>query len=316
MLDPQARAFLDHIASLNRPPIESIPLPEARALFEELFTRLGGPPVAVGHVEDVEAPGPHGPVPIRVYTPEGAAAARPLFVFYHGGGWVNGSRDSYDAVCRLLTRASDCVVASVDYRRAPEFPAPAPFEDAYAAFEWLAANAARLGADGTRIAVGGDSAGGALAANVALKARDANGPKIAHQLLVYPAVEDDTVSTSYHAYKENHFLTGERMAFYWRCYVPGGDAGAIPYLLAARAKSLAGLPPATIVLAECDPLYDQGIAYAERLRAEGVPVDLRVYDGMIHAFFSFIAIFDRGREAVAGAGEAVGNALGALPAAR
>ena len=185
MLDPKAREFLDYVAALNRPPLESMPLPEARALFEDTFTRLAGPPVAVGRVADVEAPGPRGPIPIRVYTPEGADGPRPLFVYYHGGGYVCGSRHSYDAVCRMLARESGCVVASVDYRLAPEFPAPAPFEDAYAALEWLAAHAAEIGANSERIAIGGDSAGGGLAASIALKARDAGGPAIAHQLLVY-----------------------------------------------------------------------------------------------------------------------------------
>ncbi|GAC1581348.1 MAG: alpha/beta hydrolase [Candidatus Elarobacter sp.] len=313
MLDPQARAFLDQIAALNRPPIESLPLAEARALFEDSFSRLGGPGAAVANVVDVEAPGPRGPIPIRVYTPEGASAPAPLFVFYHGGGYVCGSRDSYDAVCRLLTRESGCVVASVDYRLAPEFPAPAPFEDAYAAFEWLAFHAEELGADATRLGVGGDSAGGGLAANVALKARDAGGPAIAHQLLVYPAVSEESdgedAPGSVHAYGTGHFLTSERMRFYWKCYLPRRELTEQPYLLAANASTLRGLPPATIVMAECDPLFDQGIAYAERLRADGVPVELRVYQGMIHAFFSFIAIFDQGREAVTQAGRAVGNAL-------
>jgi acetyl esterase len=316
VLDPKVRDFLDYVASLNRPPIETIPLPEARALFEETFTRLGGPPVEVGSVRDVEAPGPRGPIPIRIYTPEGATEPRPLFVFYHGGGWVCGSRDSYDAVCRVLTRESGCVVASVDYRLAPEHPAPQPFEDCYAATEWLAAHGAQLGADPTRLAVGGDSAGGGLAANVALKARDAGGPRIAYQMLVYPGVDHDTTSASYLAYKDGHFLTGERMAFYGRCHVPRPEMMEIPYVLAVRAETLRGLPPATIILAECDPLHDQGVAYAERLRADGVAVDLKVYPGMIHAFFSFIALFEQGREAVVYAGKAVGDALGAQPAVR
>jgi acetyl esterase len=313
MLDPQARAFLDYIAGLNRPPIAEMPLADARALFEESFTRLGGPGVAVGRVDEVEAPGPRGPVPVRVYTPEGADGPRPLFVWFHGGGWVNGSRDSYDAVCRLLTQSSGCVLASVDYRRAPEFPAPAPFEDSYAAFVWLAANAAQLGAEPGRLAVGGDSAGGALAASVALKARDENGPAIAHQLLVYPAVAYDVDGASYRAYGEGHFLTSERIAFYWNCYVPQPELAETPYVLASRAESLRGLPPATIVLAECDPLYDMGVAYAERLRADGVPVELRVYEGMIHAFFSFIGLFAQGREAVVDAGQAVGAAFAREP---
>jgi acetyl esterase len=316
MLDPKARAFLDQVAALNRPPLETMPLPEARALFEETFARLGGPSVAVGHVTDVEAPGPRGPIPIRVYAPEGADAPRPLFVYYHGGGYVCGSRQSYDAVCRMLTRESGCVVASVDYRLAPEFPAPAPFEDAYAALEWLAAHAGELGAASGRLAIGGDSAGGGLAANVALKARDAGGPAIAHQLLVYPAVENDVAGASYRAYSEGHFLTGDRMAFYWRSYVPSPEVARVPYLLASRAESLRGLPPATIILAECDPLYDQGVRYADRLRADGVPVDLKIYEGMIHAFFSFMGLFEQGREAVVYAGRSVGNALGAQTAPR
>jgi acetyl esterase/lipase len=315
MLDPQARAFLDYVAGLNRPPIESMPLADARALFEESFARLGGPPVAVGRVEEVEAPGPRGPIPVRVYTPEGADGPRPLFVFYHGGGHVCGSRDSYDAVCRLLTQSSGCVTASVDYRLAPEFPAPAPFEDCYAATEWLAANAVQLGAEPGRLAIGGDSAGGGLAASVALKARDAGGPAIAHQLLVYPAVgQDDEFAhendgSSYRTYGEGHFLTAERIQFYWTSYVPQPELALSPYVLASRAESLRGLPPATIVLAECDPIYDMGFAYAQRLRADGVPVELRVYEGQIHAFFSFIGLFARGREAVVDAGTAVGAAF-------
>ncbi len=314
MVHPQARAFLDLVAASNRPPIESLPLSEARALFEELFTRMGGPPVEVGAVRDVEAPGPRGPIPIRVYTPQGAGGPRPLFVYYHGGGWVCGSRDSYDAVCRLLTRESGCVVASVDYRLAPEHPAPQPFEDAYAALEWLAAHASELGADGSRLAVGGDSAGGGLAASVTLKARDANGPRIAHQMLVYPAVSGDDTTPSFQKYGEGHFLTNERIAFYERCHVPDAKLLDLPYVKAESATTLRGLPPATIIVAECDPLHDMSVKWAERLRADGVPVDLKIYAGMIHAFFSFQLIFDDGRDAIAYAGRAVGNALGALSA--
>ena len=316
MLDPKARTFLDQVAASNRPPIESLPLSEARALFEEVFTRLGGVPIDVGKVTNIEVPGPQRSIPVRMYTPDDAVGRPPLFVYFHGGGNVCGSIDSYDAVCRLLTRESGCILASVDYCLAPEHPAPEPFAEAYAAFEWLAAHAGELGADASRLAVGGDSAGGGLAANVVLKARDARGPKIAHQLLVYPHVENDVVGESYRAYGTGHFLTGERMKFYWSCYVPRPELGEQPYVMASRAKTLRGLPPTTIVMAECDPLYDQGMRYAERLRADGVPVDLRVYRGMIHAFFSFIAIFDQGREAAIDAGRAVGSALGAQTAAR
>jgi acetyl esterase len=311
-LDPQARAFLDVVAASNRPAIETMPLADARALFEETFTRLGGPPLEVGRVVDVEAPGPRGPIPIRVYTPQGEQMTRPLFVFFHGGGWVCGSRDSYDSVCRLLTRESGCVVASVDYRLAPEHPAPEPFEDCYAALEWLAEHAGELGADASRLGIGGDSAGGGLAANVALKARDAGGPKIVHQLLVYPATTaDDVEHASYRSFRDGYFLTGDRIEFYYHCHIPRPEIVDVPYAIADRATSLRGLPPATIILAECDPIRDQGLDWANRLRADGVPVDVRVYGGMIHAFFSFIAIFDQGREAVTYAGREVGKALGA-----
>jgi acetyl esterase len=310
-LNPQARRFLDQVAALKRPPIAEIPLPEIRAYFEESFSRLAGPPVAVGAVRDVEAPGPRGPIPVRVYTPEGADAVRPLFVWFHGGGYTCGSRESYDAVCRLLTRESGCVVASVDYRLAPEFPAPAPFEDCYAAFEWLAAHAAELGADPSRIGVGGDSAGGNLAASVAIRARDANGPKILHQLLVYPNVTNRSDDASFRAYGDGYFLDAERIAFYYRNYIPAPEHADAPGAYANKAETLRGLPPATIVLAECDPLHDQGVAYAERLRADGVPAEVREYPGMIHAFFSFIGIFDDGRRAVTEAGRTVGAALGA-----
>jgi acetyl esterase len=314
LLDPKARAFLDYIDSLNLPPPETVPLPEMRARYEETFTRLGGAPVDVAGVRDVDVPGPRGAIPVRIYTHAGASV-RPLLVFFHGGGWVNGSRDSYDAVCRLLTRESGCVVASVDYRRAPEHPAPEPFEDCYAATLWLARNGARFGTDTSRIAVGGDSAGGNLAAAVALKARDAGVPRIAFQMLVYPAVTHDETSESYESYKHGHFLTADRMTFYYNCFVPRAELGESPYVLPARAETLRDLPPALIVLAECDPLRDQGLAYAERLRADGVPVTVRVYEGMIHAFFSFMDLFPQGREAVIEAGRAVGAALRAEVAA-
>jgi acetyl esterase len=308
VLDPQARAYLDHVAALNRPPLESLPLDEARVLFDQVFTQLGGSPVTVGGVENVEAPGPRGPIPIRVYRPESAEAALPLLVYFHGGGYTCGSLDSYDALCRLLTRESGFVVASVDYRLAPEYPAPAPGEDAYAAFAWLAANAHVFGADAKRVAVGGDSSGGGLAANVALRARDTGGPSIMHQLLVYPAVAADAGSASAREYGEGYGLTNDRMAFYWRCYVPQPELAQLPYVLADNAASLRGLPSATIIIAECDPLHDMGVAYAERLRSDAVPVELHVYAGMIHAFFSWVAIFDKGRQAVGEAAAALRNA--------
>jgi len=308
VLDPQVRAYLDRVAALNLPPMESLPLDEARARFDETFTQLGGPPLDVGSVRNVEAPGPRGPIPVRIYRPESDDARLPLLVYFHGGGYTLGSLDSYDAVCRLLTRESGYVVASVDYRLAPEFPAPAPGEDAYAAFVWLSENAPAFGADPARVAVGGDSAGGGLAASVALRARDTGGPPIIHQLLVYPAVASGEGAESVRKYGEGHGLTAARMAFYSRCYIPRPELADLPYVLANNAETLRGLPPATIILAECDPIHDMGAAYAQRLRADGVPVELRDYQGMIHAFFSYIAVFDQGRRAVSDAAAALRGA--------
>lgn len=314
MLRPHVRAFLDRIAEGDRAPMETTPFAQTRAIYDETYVRLAGVPVDVGSIEDVESPGPDRPVAIRVYTPEGLPQRRPLVVFYHAGGYVHGSRNSHDGVCRLLTRESGCVVASVEYRLAPEHPAPAAFEDSYAAFEWLAAHAAELGADPARIAVAGDSSGGGLAANVSLKARDAGGPPIAHQLLLYPFVSDDADAASIRRYGEGYYVSVQRMAYCWRCYVPRPELATLPYLMAAKASSLRGLPPATIILAECDPLHDQGFAYAERLRAEGVAVDLREYRGTIHAFCSFIGVFPEGREALIGAAHALAAALNEPPA--
>jgi acetyl esterase len=308
VLDPQVRAYLDRVAALNLPPLESLPLDEARARFDQVFAQLAGPPVDVGGVDNVEAPGPRGPIPIRVYRPAGEAASRPLLVYFHGGGYTCGGLDSYDSLCRLLTLESGFVVASVDYRLAPEYPAPAPGNDAYAAFVWLSANADALGADAARLAVGGDSAGGGLAANVTLRARDSGGPSVMHQLLVYPAVGSGAGSASGRAYGEGHGLTNARMEFYWQCYIPQPELADLPYVLADNASSLRGLPPATVIIAECDPIHDMGVAYAERLRSDGVPVELHVYEGMIHAFFSFYGIFDQGRRAVDEAAAALRNA--------
>jgi acetyl esterase len=308
VLDPQVRDFLDRVAALNRPPLETLPLDEGRAMFDQIFAQLGGSPTAVERVEDITAPGPRGPIPIRIYHPNGAAKPAPVLIYYHGGGYVCGGLESYDALCRKLAEESGFVVASVDYRLAPEHPAPGPGDDAYAAFLWLAAHAREYGADPERLAVGGDSAGGGLAANVALRARDEHGPPIMHQLLVYPAVGTAAGSASARAYGTGYGLTNDRMAFYWNCYIPRPELAALPYVLADNAASLRGLPPATILMAECDPLHDMGVAYAERLQRDGVPVELHVYEGMIHAFFSYIAIFDQGRRAVSDAAAALRNA--------
>src|SRR5581483_3719120 len=210
----------------------------------------------------------------------------------HGGGWVLGSLETHDALCRSLARAVPAVVVAVDYRLAPEHKFPAAAEDAYAAPAW------EIGADARRVAVGGDSAGGNLAAVVSLMARDRGGPRLAHQLLVYPATDAGLEHASMRENADGYWLTRDMMAWFWNLYLGGARDGGSPLASPLRAQDLRGLPPATVITAEFDPLRDEGEAYAARLRAAGVPVDLRRWDGMIHGFFAMETIFPQGRAAV------------------
>jgi acetyl esterase len=228
---------------------------------------------------------------------------------------VIGSIETHDGLCRQLANAAGCIVVSVDYRLAPEHPYPAAAEDAYAATRWVVDNARSFGGDPSRVAVGGDSAGGNLTAVVSLMARDRGGPPLVQQLLIYPVTDAPTDKGSYRSNAEGYFLTADMMQWFWRHYT--GEAGsAEPYACPLRAKSLAGLPPALVVTAEFDPLRDEGEVYAARLREAGVPVHLSRYDGMIHGFFAMSAFLDRARAAVAEAAEALRGAFGGTRPAR
>jgi acetyl esterase len=299
-LDPQVQKVLDQIAAIGAPDLHTLPVPEARTAMAAM-AGLQGQTEAVAHVEDRTLPGPGDDIAIRLYTPD-RDRALPLLVYFHGGGWVLGSIDTHDALCRALANAAGCAVVSVEYRLAPEHPFPAAPEDAYAATRWIAENAAALGGDATRIAVGGDSAGGNLAAVVALMAREQGGPRLRHQLLIYPVTDAafDTLSARENA--EGYLLTSEAMRWFWNHYCPDvtarGDWRASP----VRAPHFRGLPPAHVIPAEFDPLRDEGEAYAAHLRAADVPVRCTRYDGMIHGFFSMGGVVARGRAAV---GEAV-----------
>jgi acetyl esterase len=311
MLDPQARKFLDLLAASGRPPLNEVTPQQARDGSEAMSLVTAGPPVAVAEVRDLAIPGPAGTIPARLYVPAGTAPL-PVVVYYHGGGFVIGNIAGWDSVLRLLANDSGCAIVSVDYRLAPENKFPAAVDDAYAALEWVAREAATLGVDPNRIAVAGDSAGGNLAAVVTLLARDRSGPRLAFQLLVYPATDQATNRSryaSYQQYGDGYFLTKELMTWFNDQYASPDTRGDWR-MQPLYADSLRGLPPAHVIVAECDPLADEGAAYAQRLRAEGVSVTFVSYPGMIHGFFTFPAVLDAGRRAIADAGAVLREALG------
>jgi len=295
-LDPQAKAVLDQFASMGGPQIHEMSVAQARELILGMVA-LGGEPESIVRIENRTVPGPAGQIPVRIYTPVGTAPF-PVLVYFHGGGWVIGNLDTHDGICRSLANRVGCLVVSVDYRLAPEHTFPAAPEDCYAATRWLAEHAGSLGGDKGRIAVGGDSAGGNLAAVVALMARDRGGPKLAFQLLVYPATDTDFETRSYRENSEGYFLTRADMVWFWNHYAPRDEDRRNPYAAPLRAASLRGLPPALVITAEFDPLCDDGNAYAARLREDGVPVRLSQQDGLIHGFFQMGAVIDRGRASV------------------
>ncbi len=305
-LHPQCKAFLDQIAAGGGRPLHQMSAAEARA--RAMPPDLAGPEQPVHAVENRRIPGDGGLIPVRIYRPS-AASPLPALVFFHGGGFVIGTLDSSDRVCRALANGSGCVVISVDYRLAPEHPFPAAADDAFAATAWVSSHAADLGIDPTLIAVGGESAGGNLAAVVALRARDAGGPAIAFQLLVYPQVDfTDTTSASMREYADGHFLDTPTMAYFADQYLPAGTDRRQPWVSPNNA-TLAGLPPAFVLTAECDPLRDQGEAFTQRLKDAGVQATVTRYEGMIHPFFGLGGIIDGARAAVADAAAALKAAL-------
>ena len=306
-LDPQAKAVLDQFASMGGPQLHEMSVAQARELILGMVA-LAGEPESVARVENRTVPGSAGQIPVRIYTPVGTAPF-PVLVYFHGGGWVIGNLDTHDGICRSLANRVGCLVVSVDYRLAPEHTFPAAPEDCYAATRWLAEHAGSLGGDKGRIAVGGDSAGGNLAAVVALMARDRGGPKLAFQLLVYPATDTDFETRSYRENSEGYFLTRADMVWFWNHYAPRDEDRRNPYAAPLRAASLRGLPPALVITAEFDPLCDDGNAYAARLREDGVPVRLSQQDGLIHGFFQMGAVIDRGRASVDEASRALKDAF-------
>lgn len=306
-LDPVARAFLDQVTAMGLPPFHEQSVAAARDGIR-LLAQMDGSREAVARVEDHTVPGPAGDVPVRLYAPA-TAGKPPVLVYFHGGGWVIGGIDTHDAVCRALANRAEAAVASIDYRLAPEHPFPAAVDDCYAATRWIAENAGTFAVDAERVAVGGDSAGGNLAAVVAQLARERGGPWLRHQVLVYPATDPAMDTPSYRENADGYLLTRAAMEWFYGHYLPDPADRTNPLAAPLRATRLGGLPPATVITAEFDPLRDEAEAYAERLREAGVPVDLARYDGMIHGFLGMTALFAQARVALDRIGAALRGAF-------
>ena len=306
-LDPQVRAVL-RLAPLGRPQLHRLGAPGARQVYRRSVQAFDPPPPP-----DVEvSPGPMvagaaGPLASRLYRPAGAAGPLPALLFLHGGGFVIGDLDSHDAPCRQLAASSGCAVLAVAYRLAPEHPFPAAWEDAVAAWAWLVAHAEGLGLDPARLAVGGDSAGGNLAAGIALAARDLSLPPPALQLLIYPGTELRRATRSHRLFGDGYLLTGTTIDWFLAQYAPDADD---PRASPLRADDLSGLAPAHVVLAGFDPLRDEGRAYARRLEQAGTPVTVDLRPGLVHAFLHLTAVVDEARAAVADMGRVLGTLRG------
>jgi acetyl esterase len=307
-LHPQVRAMLDQIEESGMPHLNELPPPDAR-VQAALLNQLVGAGPEVRRLDEFSIPTSAGEIPARRYVPADAAG---VVLWIHGGGFVICDLDSHDAMCRLLANESGCEVVAIDYRLAPEHPFPAPLEDSWDALCWVAEQAG-----GQPVIVGGDSAGGNMAAVCALRARDRGRPELALQVLVYPATSADLTTSSCVKYGSGRdtFLTVAEMEYFWGHYVGDGADDSNPELAPLRAEDHSGLPPAIIVTAEYDPLRDDGFAYAEALRAAGVPVTHHHYDDVVHAFFSLINLLRRGNEAVAQVGSEIRAAVARSTAA-
>lgn len=306
-LDPKAQAVIDLMAQNPLPPWGTVDAATVRAIMDG--GRFPPPELPLAEIVADTIPGPAGDTPVRIYRAS-LEPNQPVIVYFHGGGFVVGNLESHDGTCRRLCKAIGCTVVSVDYRLAPEHRYPAAVEDSYAATKWVAGNGATLKIDPARVAVAGDSAGGNLAAVVAIVARDRGGPTLCHQLLTYPVTDMTFRSNTYVTNAEGYFLTREMMVWFGEQYVPEGHDVEDELISPLYAKDLSNLPPATVITAEFDPLRDEGEAYAARLVKAGVPTRLIRYDGVIHGFFSMNGMIDQADDAHAFAAGELRKAFG------
>lgn len=285
-----------------------LPVEQFRAIKEQQAAERPKINAAIAKIENRSIPGPAGEIPVRIYTPLGNGPF-PVVVHIHGGGWVIGSLDACDDVCRALCNFSDAVIVSVDYRLAPEYRYPAGLDDCWAALKWVVEHVSVIGGDATRIAVCGDSSGANLAAATALYSRDNGGPQLALQVLIYPVTNFGFDTASYHQKANNFGLSRDAMIFFWTSYLAKPEHGIEPYASPLQATDLTGLPPALILTAEHDPLRDDGEAYAARLHQAGVPVQVTRYLDMNHGFFNCGAMYESAARALREVGDSLKQAF-------
>lgn len=310
-VDGDIQKILDLIEQAGRPPYRDQTLEEARAGYQVMVNLMDPDEEPIHRTLDRTIPGPAGEIPVRVCWPRETPAGEslPVFVYLHGGGFVIGDLNTHDPLCRRLCNRGDCIVVSVDYRLAPEHPFPASGEDCIAAMNWCAANATELGGDGSRLAIGGDSAGGNLSAVCAMAARDQGGPELRLQLLIYPGVAPRRDSESHAAFGEGYVLTRDNIEWFMEQYTGGRNLEEDPGFAPAIAADHSGQAPAEIIVAGYDPLRDEGIAYAEALSAAGVATNLVNYEGAVHAFMQYYGASAACREAVEHCGAVLKKAL-------
>ncbi|MEU3734956.1 alpha/beta hydrolase [Streptomyces sp. NPDC033538] len=312
-LDPQLQDLYDRRAEQRVRPLYTMTLAEARAADLATIQVGAGTPEPVQQVVDTSMPGPAGPLPVRVYRPS-AEGPLPVLVYFFGGGWTLGSLDTGDAICRSLANAAGCLTVAVGYRLAPEHRFPAAPDDCFAGLRWVAEHAGRWNGDTDRLAVAGDSAGGNLAAAVTLMARDAGGPALRAQVLVYPNTDGLADTPSYRENTDPLLFNDKSVRWYWDNYLAAPEDAAHPLASPLRADDHSALPPALVITAEYDPLRDEGESYAQRLRDSGVPVEARRYPGTVHGFFAMAGTLDAGRGAHEQAAGFLRTALAPTPA--
>jgi acetyl esterase len=306
LLTEMTRALLDKVERAGLPPLHKQPVAQARQSYRMGVGAMEGPRVELPRVDDFTIPGPAGVIPARLWAPS-SDPGLPVLLYLHGGGFVVGGIDTCEGMCRRIALQSGAAVVAIDYRLAPEHPFPAGLDDCFAALQWLAAEGATLGLDPRRIAVGGDSAGGTLAATVSLMARDAGLP-LALQVLFYPSVQTSASTESYRAFSKNLMLDAELMRWF-EAHARGAGFKADWHREPLHAPSHQGLAPAWIGLAECDPLADEGRQYAKALQDAGVPVSLTVWPGVVHDFINMGRFIPEAFQAHAAVAEALKQAF-------